>query len=126
MKKVLLLLSVSILIFSSCKKDEDEPIKGNELLGKWKVFSIESNQYQSLDECMSKSWVLFENTTVTSKDYEKVGGDCMSSQNTFNYTVEGSQLKYKVDGEEIILIYSISGNKLTLDGGNGTIVYTKM
>ncbi len=126
MKKVLLLLSLLTFVFTSCDKD-DENSGVNPLIGKWKIFSVDTNDYESLDDCMSKSWILFEETSLTSKEYVKKGLDCKSSQNTVNYTVEGNNtLRFKDKGIERVLVYSVSGNKLTLEGSAGTVVYVKM
>ncbi|PIE98435.1 MAG: hypothetical protein CR961_01670 [Polaribacter sp.] len=127
MKKVFLLfVSIAMIGFTSCSKDDDNVT--NPLLGKWRILSVNTTKISNLNDCTPKSWILFEEETITSKEFEKdENNECISEKYTVKYKKDGNKLKVTpLEGDDIILFFKIEGDKLTLDGEDGIIVYKKI
>lgn len=109
MKKILLLASVTVLLFASCKKDEKCEIKISKVAGTYRVTaakykqtpaSAEIDLFASLDACEKDDLeVLNENGSYTHQD----AGTACSPNGTYSGT------------------WTLNGNAITIDGEAATI-----
>ena len=83
MKKLILLASVSLFAFTSCKKDDDEDM--NSIVGEWKLNKTEikygngSSESETPNTCEANTKFTFgSDNKVTSKVYYSVGSACQS------------------------------------------------
>jgi hypothetical protein len=126
MEKLFLLFSSGLLIFTSCRKDDDNP--NSEIVGKWNftkyiVYSGKDNSIlfsDDLSECDKKDGFNFKpNGTVSATDFnEDIDGNCVGGEvGTGNYTFDKNALKLtmSVDGnEEITFLRSFTKNEMQL------------
>ncbi|TDX87196.1 lipocalin family protein [Epilithonimonas xixisoli] len=93
MKKLILLASVSLFAFTSCKKDDDE--ETNSIGGDWKLNKTEikygngSSESETPNTCEAQTTFSFKNDNkVTSKVYYNDGTRCISDTYTGNYSYD--------------------------------------
>ena len=102
--KKLLLIAFSVILLTSCSKDDDATI-----VGKW--YTYKTTSYQNGQETVD----MYVNECPTKKDYVKFQNDgvlesyyfddqCIENLSTFFYTIDGTDLT--IDGEvfEVVLL----------------------
>jgi len=97
MKKLLLLAASGLLMFTSCKKDNDDEEMAS-IVGTWKLNKTElklgngTTTSVTPNSCEAQTSFTFSNDgKATSKVYEKVGTSCLSDTYTGNYSYDSSK-----------------------------------
>lgn len=143
MKKLSLLLSISLLLFS-CNSDDNEENGGNvesqeSILGKWTLSSIIENNEDVSNMCDKQEFFTFEEDGTfslqvfnTIEDLNQDGTVTVTCAegllDTGVYSTEANilTLKYDTEEESDDSTFSINGNTLTLAfEDNSTEIYTK-
>ena len=104
MKKLLLLGSASLLLFTSCRKDEDntDPLIGTWKIEKWVVhYGDGTEEVSTPDSCESRSTLVFENTKFTATEFFLENNNCINDISSGTYTFSNNILKYNLLGEII-------------------------
>ncbi len=90
MKKLIILASASLFVFSSCKKDDDE--ENISIVGDWKLTKTEikygngASESETPNNCEAQTTFTFGNDNkVTSKVYFNDGTACLSDTYTGTY-----------------------------------------
>ena len=125
--KKLLLLSISLILFTSCSSDDDNPT----ILGKWYLYKYteiingEQDEVLYTHECSTKkNYVEFLESTYNSVYYNNLCN--LDGESTGNYIINGSNLYLDVNDEYKIL--TLNNNKLILEASleetdfNGNII----
>ena len=95
MRKILILL-LSISIFTACSDDDDASIEGN-IVGTWLLVEANNVPGITVNDCTGQSTITFEaDNTASSTFYNFVGEDCFgttdegewSSSSNSRYTIE--------------------------------------
>jgi hypothetical protein len=106
MKKILLALLLTVTLFSSCSKDEDEFIKNTELVGQWTLTNV-------VTQLSDTAGVISRDTTSYGTDYLFI----FSGQGTYNImyqeageTKEGAGFWYEEADGSVIVINGYDNN----------------
>lgn len=122
MKKLLILLLVSIITIS-CSSDNEENTQ-DPIIGTWTLFAIENIE---VSDCLKQStWIFNENGTATKQDYEEANQQC-NSQPRENATWENlNNGSYRIiptnsTTTDVLFPITFSDNNNTLNGGDVTL-----
>ena len=134
MKKLILLLSVFALTFTSCSNDDDSPPPVNtSIVGTWKFFkSFENGVEETLELCDLEQTLMFsENGTLNVTPYEEINGVCeaigdidgsWSNENTiYSITILGM-----TESQEIIVEGNTFYIETTEGSGTNQITYKEV
>ena len=110
---------VSVVLFSSCSKDDDES-SSNPLVGTWRAEVEEKGEQQYWDITFNSDFTL--STIEYNKEDKKVHS---SESGTYRYLDETTIILTRSDGKEVTRRFKITdGNKLEfLDFDHGIIYY---
>jgi major membrane immunogen (membrane-anchored lipoprotein) len=110
---------VSVVLFSSCSKDDDES-SSNPLVGTWRAEVEEKGEQQYWDITFNSDF------TLSTMEYNKEDKKVHSSESgTYRYLDETTIILTRSDGKEVTRRFKITdGNKLEfLDFDHGIIYY---
>jgi major membrane immunogen (membrane-anchored lipoprotein) len=110
---------VSVVLFSSCSKDDDES-SSNPLVGTWRAEVEEKGEQQYWDITFNADF------TLSTMEYNKEDKKVHSSESgTYRYLDETTIILTRSDGKEVTRRFKITdGNKLEfLDFDHGIIYY---
>jgi hypothetical protein len=134
MKKLILLLSVFALTFTSCSNDDDNPPPVNtSIVGTWKFFkSFENGVEETLELCDPEQTLMFsENGTLNITPYEEINGVCEATGN-INGTWSHEEAIYSLtflgmtESQEIIVEGSTFYIETTEGSGTTQITYKEI
>lgn len=95
MKKLLILL-VSVCIFTSCSDDDDASVEGN-IVGAWLLVEANNVPGFTVNECTGQSTITFNaDNTASSTFYSNVNGACVSESDTGNWS-NSSNSQYTIE-----------------------------
>lgn len=112
---------VALTVSVSCDDDDDDNAGDDALLGTW----MYSESDEEEDYYYSTSITFKSNDTGTIVYTETYDGMTESDTDSFTWSSNGNTLTLELFGEIETVTYSISGNKLTINGDGDTIVFTK-
>lgn len=133
MKKILLLVSISLISLTSCSSDDENPT----ILGKWYYYKkteiINGQQEETLhtNACPTKKdYIEFLESTFNNVVYNNVCNLDLNEAFTDNYLIDGSNLYLDVNEDDAIQITTLNNNILILEvpirefdsNGNETII----
>lgn len=120
MKKIGIILLLTMVTLISCSKDDDENVV-NPLIGTWE-------NSLTYDGFIFKNVYTFNanNTGVLSIIVSFQGEDPETYTENFNWSINNNNLTLLIGGEMEVVNYSISGNKLTITFKGETIVFTRL
>lgn len=115
MKKLFLIVSVSILAFSSCNKDNDEnpcPVTAASLAGSYKLTAL---KYKATSSTPEVDW--FASTDACKKD------DIYNLTATMGFSIQDAGTVCDPNGSYDNGAWTLTGNEINMDGFySGTIV----
>lgn len=133
MKKILLLVSISLISLTSCSSDDENPT----ILGKWYFYKtteiINGQQEETLHThaCPTKNdYVEFLESTINSVIYNNLCNIDLNDSFTDSYIIDGANLYLDVNEDDAIQITTLNNNILILEvpirefdsNGNETII----
>lgn len=112
---------VSVVLFSSCSKDDDES-SSNPLVGTWRAEIEEKGEQQYWDITFNSDF------TLSTMEYNKEDKKVHSSESgTYRYLDETTIILTRSDGKEVTRRFKITdGNKLEFLDVNHGIIYYKI
>ena len=131
MKRILLgAMAFVALLFSSCGKNDNA---STDLTGAWQLESATvAGQSQILGDCDKKTVYVFTQNQLTFHEFEtnRSTRNCDYDNHVETYKIEGNLIKDANDPNEKGILFSISGNTLTLtiekDGQKGSLKLKKI
>lgn len=98
MKKILILF-LSLSLFTACSDDDDPKVEGN-IVGTWLLVEANNVPGFTVNECTGRSTITFNaNNTASSKFYSYVGEDCVFVNDTGSWSnSSGSQYTIEIPG----------------------------
>lgn len=126
MKKLILLLSVFALVFTSCSSDDDGGSQ-DPFVGTWKYFKYFENDVElALEDCEElTTLVILSNETFSSTSYDDLGNGC-----EVDYTASGTwknlgsgMYSTTEDGETYVQEVTFDGNTMYFDDVDGDVTY---
>lgn len=122
MKKLILLASVSLFAFTSCKKDDDEETIS--IVGEWKLNKTEikygngATESETPNSCESQTKFTFgSDNRLTSKVYYSTGTACLSDSFSGTYSYDsGSKILTVTEGgdTETFSVSSLTSSEFVL------------
>ena len=126
MKKVfsLMLLLATMLTFTACSSDDDEPENPNEKLwGTWVYEKSTTNESTGIVISIESVWIFRTNNTYEWTMQTKLDGEVFQSKELFSgqYSLHGNTLSITYDNnQETDLNITVSGNSMTIVTDEGT------
>ncbi|MFA9192500.1 lipocalin family protein [Flavobacterium sp. FZUC8N2.13] len=116
MKKIYLLFSVCVLLFSCSDDDNNDNVDRQKIIGKYYLFSTDDVE---VDDCGKETYVdIKSDGTLVSEYFETDGDECISfdGETTYTYTIKNG--KITIDNEETddveVISYKFVGDDLEL------------
>lgn len=123
-KSILSLCILFAVLLTACSKD-DSP--SDSLVGDWDYIAyVYQNQRYTADACAQQGWMSFGANEVSSQMYSYSGNSCIDQGvRVASYTISGNKIIAVNGTNQREIVYSISGDELTLnfndDANNPTI-----
>ena len=122
MRKIfsLALIALAMIVISCGKKDDEDKVTPNKLVGTWYLESMKRDgQAQTLTDCDKRSNITFRETEYSIMNYNKLKNtnDCRLTTEEGTYTISGNVLVAKPKGKEM------KSTKVSLSGGK--LIFTK-
>ncbi len=115
MRKIfsLALIALAMIVVSCGKKDDEDKVTPNKLVGTWYLESLKfDGQAQTLTDCDKRSNITFRETEYSIMNYKlKNTNDCGLTTEEGTYTISGNVLVAKPKGKEM------ESSKVSLSGG---------
>lgn len=126
MKKLILLLSVFTLVFTSCSSDDDGDSQ-DPFVGTWKYFKYYEDGVEiSLEECEELTTLVITSSGAFSTTiYENDGNGCeldYTSSGTWENLGSGLY-STTLDGDTYVEEVGFSGNTMYFDDADGDVTY---
>ncbi len=118
--KYVLIMFVAVMVSVSCNNDDDDIDGANSLVGTWGFTEMENGEEISVTVTFKANYT---GTTVVVVTFD---GESETESVGFTWDTDGNKLTMEGDGKTDITTYSISGDKLTINyGEGGTLVLTR-
>ncbi|MBU2922649.1 lipocalin family protein [Winogradskyella psychrotolerans] len=127
MKKIILLLSVFVLVFTSCSSDDDGGSQ-DPFVGTWKYYKYyEDGVELSVEDCDELTTIVVSsNETYTTTIYEDYGSGCeldYVSSGTWDNLGAGLYSTTDEDGGAYVQEIGFEGNTMYFEETDGGVVY---
>ena len=106
---------VALTATIACNDDNDDP-EVNPIVGTWGMSETEDGITITISATFTENK---KGTLVTTVSFE---GETVTDTSSFTWSTSGDQLTMVMDGETVVITYSISGNKLTITDDDGIAV----
>ncbi len=95
--KKLLILFLSISLFTACSDDDDDSASDDNIVGTWVLVEANSIPGYTVDDCTSQSTITFNtDNSASSTFYSNVDGSCESANDTGTWS-SSSNSQYTIE-----------------------------